>query len=200
MDAAKIHLSAKEIRLAGNTRIILTKNRIMDKTRSLLGHLQSEYRESLVQSELPPELVKSSPKISRGENYKGLPWLVLDYPRRFGVENIFAIRTMFWWGNFFSVTLHLSGEFKEQVEDKLIASFKKLRKEGFSICMNENQWEHHFEKGNYTSLDKIKSKEFEEIIRNKPFIKIAYRLSIGKWDKAKKLLMKHFDLLLRSVS
>ena len=136
MDATKIHLSAKEIQLAGNTRIILTKNRIMEKTRVLLGYLQSEYRESLVQSELPPDLVKSSPKISRGENYKGLPWLVLDYPRRFGAENIFAIRTMFWWGNFFSITLHLSGELKAQVEDKLIASFKSLRKNGFSICMN----------------------------------------------------------------
>ena len=54
-------------------------------------------------------IVQSTPKIAKGENYLQLPYVLLDYPRCFDKENIFAIRTMFWWGNFFSITLHLSG-------------------------------------------------------------------------------------------
>ena len=49
------------------------------------------------------------PKISKGEKYKGLPWVMLDYPRIFGKEDIMAIGTRFWWGHYFSVTLHLKG-------------------------------------------------------------------------------------------
>jgi hypothetical protein len=51
-------------------------------------------------------------KISRGENYQLLPYIILDYPSYFSRNNIFAVRTMFWWGNFFSITLHLSGDHK----------------------------------------------------------------------------------------
>src|SRR5689334_17355874 len=200
MDATKIQLSAKEIKMARNAGIILTKNRIMDKTRIMLGHLQSEYREALVQSNLPPILVQSSPKISRGENYKGLPWMVLDYPRRFGVDNIFAIRSMFWWGNFFSITLHLSGNFKKEAEPKLLSSLKYLRKKGFSLCMNENQWEHHFEKSNYVLLEKLKKKEAEGVIRERDFVKIAFKFPIEKWPKARKILQDRFNDLLTSVS
>ncbi len=34
---------------------------------------------------------------------------MLDYPRAFGRDSIFACRTFFWWGRFFSLTLHLAG-------------------------------------------------------------------------------------------
>ena len=41
---------------------------------------------------LPAEMLFHSPKISKGENYKGLPYVMLDYPRCFGKTDIFAIR------------------------------------------------------------------------------------------------------------
>ena len=55
-------------------------------------------------------LEPASAKISKGENM-GLPWVMLDYPRLFGQEDVLAIRTMFWWGHCFSVTLHLKGRY-----------------------------------------------------------------------------------------
>jgi len=36
-----------------------------------------------------------APKISKGENYEGLPWVILDFPRYFDKENVFAIRCFF---------------------------------------------------------------------------------------------------------
>ena len=38
---------------------------------------------------------------------------MLDYPALFKKDEIFALRTMFWWGNFMSITLLLSGGYKE---------------------------------------------------------------------------------------
>src|SRR5688572_25425075 len=115
MSEAKIRLSAKEAELIGNAEIILTKNAILRKVNELLAVLQQEQRNLIMASAatLPIGVVRSSPKISRGENYKGLPYQVLDHPRVFEQENIAAVRTMFLWGNFFSVTLHLSGNYKK---------------------------------------------------------------------------------------
>ena len=71
--------------LVSSPEIILTKNAILQKIKSFLEALQIKQLEILKQytSKFPEEVLKISPKISRGENYKGLPWLVLDNPRHF---------------------------------------------------------------------------------------------------------------------
>src|SRR5689334_2264068 len=114
MQQTKIQLLPAEMELIASPDIILTKNAILQKIKLFLERLQVKQMDILKDHSprLPAEVLKISPKISRGENYKGLPWLVLDNPRFFQHNNIFAIRTMFWWGNFFSITLHLSGNNK----------------------------------------------------------------------------------------
>jgi hypothetical protein len=137
----------------------------------------------------------SSPKISKGENYKGLPYLILDYPRLFEHENlpdrqagIFAIRTMFWWGNFFSVTLHLSGVYKKEMEEKLIASYNNIKEKNYYCCKNEDPWEHHFEEGNYVPVIEMNKNDFEKIVCEKSFVKLAKKISLQNWDDAESLL------------
>ncbi|HRO70241.1 MAG TPA: hypothetical protein PK951_07675, partial [Chitinophagaceae bacterium] len=85
MDATKIRLSPEEEMLVFRGDWILTKNRVMQKAMQLLGDVQLEQKDLLTTyaSKLPQEIMQSTPKISRGENYKGLPWLMLDYPRLF---------------------------------------------------------------------------------------------------------------------
>src|SRR4030095_4349335 len=148
-----------------------------------------------MQRALPAGINPTSPKISRGENYKGLPWLMLDYPRSFHPSSVFAIRRMFWWGNFFSITLHLSGEHKQSYAKKIIAAFPLLKKKGFSCNAGSEEWEHHFEKENYTPLTKMKRKEFERVVRHGTFIKLANKVSLKKWDKVSVILSRYFQFL-----
>ena len=98
MQQTKIQLLPAEMELVSSPDIILTKNAILQKIKLFLEELQLKQFDILKDyaSQLPQEILKISPKISRGENYKGLPWLVLDNPRFFQHNNIFAIRTMFW--------------------------------------------------------------------------------------------------------
>jgi hypothetical protein len=89
---AKIHLSKWEMNLVKNTEWIFTKRKIMEKAHLLLGRLHADYRQ-IIESELeylPDNFIMAGGKISRGENYKGLPFLILDYPAMFSKENIFA--------------------------------------------------------------------------------------------------------------
>jgi len=197
-DQPKIQLSLLEMELVNNAEWILTKNGIIEKVKQLLTSLQESQKEYLhsIADHFPKEVLKSSPKISKGENYKGLPYLVLDFPRSFDHEKIFAIRTMFWWGNFFSITLQLAGNHKRMFEKKIISSYEILKQKGFFICVHEKQWEHHFESSNYIQIDNYDKDNFTDIIKINPFVKLANKISLEKWDDAQEILMQQFKLLI----
>jgi hypothetical protein len=111
--STKIHLSILETELIQNKEWILTKRKIIEKVYLLFGSTHDSYKEILKNEQLLPEphYKNITGKISKGENYHGLPYVILDYPALFSKEDIFAVRTMFWWGNFFSISLHLSGKY-----------------------------------------------------------------------------------------
>jgi hypothetical protein len=197
---AKIQLSELEKELLSNTSWILTKNDILLKVRSLLAALADEQKKLLDGlSNFPTEITQSSPKISRGENYHGLPYLVLDHPRRFDRENILVIRTFFWWGNFFSTTVQLSGTPKTINESSIAASYTMLKENDYYLCTNDDPWEHHFEENNYTAIKMLSSMDFNKIIRNGQFIKIARKTELAHWDNAEELLLNNFRQLIQML-
>lgn len=202
MDEAKIRLSPKEMDLVKNADWILTKNNILDKVMLLLGELCVEQEKMLEvhRKDLPTEFFEKSAKISKGERYRGLPYLILDYPRVFNKENVFAIRTMFWWGHFFSITLQLSGNYKNVYQKRILKYYDKLKEQQFFIASGENEWEHHFENDYYRSLQDINKEKFEGLILEKPFIKLANNLSLQQWDNMIPLLSKQYGLLLQLIS
>jgi hypothetical protein len=182
MDEAKIQFSPAEMELMNNAGIILTKNRVLQKIRLLLEGIQQEmehlvYQEPAYRSS---EFFQVSPKISKGENYQGLPYLVLDYPRYFDSVNIFAIRTLFWWGNTFSSTLHLAGDQKEGFSSAIEQNFSLLKEQQFSIGLNEYPWQHHFEEDNYRPIADMDEDSFIHYCRQYDHLKIAKQWSL--WD------------------
>jgi hypothetical protein len=198
MDAAKIRLSPEEMALVQNSGWILTKNTILQKAVQLLAGLQEGYSSCLfsLHGKLPAGFIASSPKISRGENYEGLPYRILDYPALFQKENIMAIRTMFWWGNFFSITLHLSGMYKEQFEKEIMAAFDSLSVNEFFICAGTEQWDHRFGADNYTPVSVLHQQQFNTIIAEKNFLKIAAKADVADWEDAAGMLYDRFVMLI----
>ena len=185
MDSAKIGLSPEEMVLVSRTDWILTKNNVLGKVKQLFSEIQSGQHEVLKGfPDVPTQLTESSPKISKGENYRGLPWLVLDYPRLFDKQSFLSIRTLFWWGNFFSTTLHVSGQYKDAYVERIIGSFAYLQQKKFYICINRDEWQHHFEESNYTSIEEMNDSDFERITRNYSFIKLAKKISLDQWNDA----------------
>ena len=78
MNEAKIQLSPEELDLAENGDWILTKNAIIGKVYLLFGNLAEKMRVELDKINWRGTLIKTSPKISKGENYNGLPYVILD--------------------------------------------------------------------------------------------------------------------------
>ena len=195
----KIQLLPAEMELVSSPDIILTKNAILQKIKSFLEALQVRQLDIIKQysSNFPEEVLKITPKISRGENYKGLPWLVLDNPRHFQHNNIFAIRTMFWWGNFFSITLHLSGKYKSDLLNKIAESFSLLKKDDFYIYAGQKEWEHDFDPDFYKKISAATAGELEKIFSQNNFLKLAIKFPIDSLETIEDKLCRNYELLLR---
>jgi len=130
-----VKLSKEELALVSEAGFILTKNRIINKVDDLFRQLSEDFQQR--SKHLPESIISIPPKISKGENYNGLPWVMLDYPRAFSNSDVFAIRCFFWWGNFFSITLQLQGSYK----DMYSTSIKRYLEENYGnwcICIADN--------------------------------------------------------------
>ena len=200
MKETKIQFSQPEMELMHNAEIILTKNKVVEKVKCLLEELQSElvtYSRARFLNVFPnPFLI--TPKISRGENYLGLPYLVLDYPRNFGMEENFAIRTMFWWGKFFSTTLYLSGSYKKAYAAKLEPLYPVLSEKNFYLGVNPDPWVHHFEADNYAPVKETGPEVFSQQLKNLAHLKIASKTSLQDAPGVLKNLLENWKLLANS--
>ena len=199
MQQTKIQFLPAEMELVSSPDIILTKNAILQKIKSFFEEVQMKQLDILKKysSQLPEEVLKISPKISRGENYKGLPWLVLDNPRHFQHNNIFAIRTMFWWGNFFSITLHLSGNNKNDLLKKLTNNVSLLAKNDFYIYDGTKEWEHDIDPGSYKNLSAINEDELQKIFSANNFLKLAVKFTVESLEAIEDKLLRNYELLVK---
>lgn len=199
MQQTKIQFLPAEMELVSSPDIILTKNGILQKVKSFFEEIQIKQQDILkpYSLQLPEEILKISPKISRGENYKGLPWLVLDNPRFFQHNNIFAIRIMFWWGNFFSITLHLSGENKSKTLQKVLPNISTLSKNDFFIYTGQQEWEHDLDPGSYKKISSFTLLELKNIFSEKQFLKLAIKFPIDSFEAIEDKLLRNYELLVK---
>jgi hypothetical protein len=195
MKSSKVQLSDSEIKLFGNADIILTKNHILGQTKALLEEVQQQMQQTAMARWPGAELFTVSPKISRGENYLQMPYLVLDYPRVFGHADVFAIRSFFWWGHFFSSTLHLSGFFAKRFGPKLLAAMPQLAGENYFIQTGPDPWAHFFE-GNYVAIKDLDEQGSKALFGAQGPIKIAAKWPLTDWPFAANHLVKSWERLL----
>ncbi len=186
----KIHLSPLETELINNTDWILAKHAVIKKVYEMFGSLQLIYKDELSNCKFLPEAFDlQNAKITKGENYLQLPYVILDYPAIW--KDIFAIRTMFLWGNFFSITLHLSGNNKERFNAGIDNVYSLSEKNNFFICVSEDEWQHHFYADNYKPVTALSLAD-RDAIKTKRFFKMAKKISLQEWDDAPEFLIKSF--------
>jgi hypothetical protein len=195
-----LEFSKTEYDVITNSDFILTKNRIVKKIYTLYGELADEYKNLLNEysSYLPNEIFSITPKIYKGEQYKGLPYVMLDYPRLFSKTNVFAIRSFFWWGNYFSITLQLSGIYLEKYADNVVDFINDKNNKDWYFGVHESEWEHHFEKDNYIRIYELSKESFANL-KSRGFIKIAKKLSLEGWKIADKFFIEEYKILLQII-
>lgn len=197
----KITLSEDELALVTNADWILTKQLITQKVYALLSAQIPAIRSALLnrQTHLPAAVIQSVPKIYKGESYLQLPYVMLDYPRCFDKEDIFAIRTMFWWANFFSITLHLSGKYKCFLKEDVYKN-ELLKGNNFFVGVNDNQWQHHFNEDNFLPYDKLTTGQQIKSFEKNKFIKLALKFDLQQWSTMDTLLNDGYKKIAALIS
>ncbi len=194
---AKITLSDNELELVCNTEWILTKQRIIQKVYDLYGGLVPQLEESLRsrQPYLPVAIFSRQAKISKGENYLQLPYVMLDYPRCFSGTDVAAIRCFFWWGNYFSVNLQLAGSYLDERRALVQQHFKQLAAQDFSICIADSPWHHHFNPDNFKALKSFSEDAFNSLVQKAAFVKIAKKISLHQWEEVPEFIVNSYEEL-----
>jgi len=193
----KIVLSDKELMLIKDEQWILTKRVIIEKVYEILSRCIISIDEIIVQ---PGEFIfpTERPKIAKGENYLGLPYVTLDYPRYFDKEDILAIRTMFWWARFFSITFHVSGKLKKFFSEKILNDPDRVPGD-FFLCIHPDQWQHHFEPDNYIPISSIPDGHLQLLIDEKDFLKFALKFDLDQIDRIEELLKEGYERIAKLV-
>ncbi|PZX60908.1 hypothetical protein [Hydrotalea sandarakina] len=191
---ANVKLSTAELELVTNIPVILTKNRIINAVQEIFGELSTAYQSCIEKTHGLPDNVKAiSPKIYKGENYEGLPWVMLDYPRYFTRTDELAIRSYFWWGNYFSITLQVSGEFISQFAEGIVRLAKV--QSDWQLMTHEDKWHHIISNSNSTPLQGVQAAQLLQM----PFIKVVKTHPLQQWDMAPAFFTASFETLVKIV-
>ncbi len=116
---------------------------------------------------------------------------MLDYPAVFSKEDVFALRTLFWWGKFLSVSLQLAGKYKTLLAKNAAESIRQNGDAGLFLCIHEDQWHHHFEQDNYRQATVV---DFDDVME-KPFFKIALKYELQDWNNLPSLIPQGYATL-----
>lgn len=185
---ANVSLSPLELELVCNASWIYTKNNIIQKVCQLFGNLSAVYPLVLPQAKLPEEVQASAPKISRGEQYQGLPYVMLDYPRFFTRTDVCAVRTFFWWGHSFSVTLHVKGVYKQQYLPQITNALQQPNFSDAWLYTGTDEWMHHIEDPTWKRAPAVNAAELAAL----PLIKIQFHLPLLQWKESSSFLEEKF--------
>jgi len=171
----------EELSILQDSDFLRKKQQVQQKIWKLLSDSRSQLRPmaSSLQQQLPAGADCRHGKISKGEQYRQLPYLVLDFPRKFTQDDIFTFRTMVWWGHECSCTLHLQGHSAEKYRKTLARALpKSAQRKGLWVGVGETPWEYHFGETNYRPAEEFPQQSLAEHLLQHPFIKLSKQLSL----------------------
>ena len=191
----------KELRYMEDTDFLLTKAEVSRKIRTLLNQTHDQLRHYLAVERFtfPEGTQGRAGKIARGENYRQLPYMMLDYPRKFTQDDVFALRTMFWWGHFFSVTFQLGGTSWHRYQSAAMRNSGELTDASVSLCVSEDPWQHHRDASYYRPTYEMDTEQVRNRLGQQDFLKLAIFLPLNEWSSLPDQALAFFQRMIRLI-
>ncbi len=191
MQNSSFKLTNKEFELILDTEYPLLKKNAIDKIQAHLHELGAQLiANTLITRPLPAK----SFKISKGENYLNLPYLVLDLPKIGGNHFPILCRTLFWWGKYFSFNVFI----RKEIYD--MASFEKKLKicdsDGIHLLLSDKIWQQDLDTEDYNQV----SKWPENIITEGPYLKLSIKHPIEEIDTLFEKATYYYGLILSCLN
>lgn len=170
-----IRLDPVEAALLQNTGLFEIKRRTTQKLYMAFESLRLRLKDTAEELHLvlPEEVAAISAKISRGEQYQGCPWVMLDHHRYFQGEDMFAFRIMAWFGHYFSAHYILGGRYVSLMQGRLIP--EKFGEVVF-FCLHPDPWEHAPDEPGYRPLHLLTQEDMQAHITATCFLKLSIKI------------------------
>ena len=99
---------------------------------------------------------------------------------------------MFWWGNFFSATLHIEGIALNYYRNSITINLDKLLEKNVYIGIGDTPWQYHYEDDNYIPLNEA----HRDFINNCKFLKLSKKIELIRWNDVPEFSTNFFELVL----
>lgn len=166
------------------------KTQVDKSINALLYRFQEELSLNLSEGQflLPGKLSKSLIKVNKGNNHKEFPFQVVDFPASLGQEDLFTFRSVVWYANFFSFSLILKGQPKENY----LSQIHRLTGKDYALTYGEKVWETDFS-SETTLLLKDKSLDYlSNLIKASDTVKIFKSYNLNQIGDFERLGMESF--------
>jgi len=184
-------LTNKEFELILGTEYPLLKKNAIEK---IQAHLH-ELGEQLIKNQLITRpLPTTSYKISKGENYLNLPYLVLDLPKIDGNHFPILCRTLFWWGKYFSFNVFIRKDAYDMVSFE--KKIKSQSMKGIHVLQSDKIWQQDLDTEDYNQV----SKWPENIITEGPYLKLSIKHPIEEIDTLFEKATYYYGLILSCLN
>ncbi|MFN6946492.1 MAG: hypothetical protein ACK4ND_16210, partial [Cytophagaceae bacterium] len=139
-----------------------------------------------------PFPIKKTTKISKGENYRNLPYLVLDFPSYYQKNGFCMFRSLFLWGYGFSVELVISGDILARFKDQVYHNLRLIKENDYFICHGPTPWNYYYETDNYIPLGNVSDEKLYELIHKREFVKLGTFMPLECADELERFIYKNF--------
>ncbi len=191
MQNSSFKLTNKEFELILGTEYPLLKKNAIEK---IQAHLH-ELGEQLIKNQLITRpLPTTSYKISKGENYLNLPYLVLDLPKIDGNHFPILCRTLFWWGKYFSFNVFIRKDAYDMVSFE--KKIKSQSMKGIHVLQSDKIWQQDLDTEDYNQV----SKWPENIITEGPYLKLSIKHPIEEIDTLFEKATYYYGLILSCLN
>jgi hypothetical protein len=181
MRNSEIKLTKEELDFSASTRYPLLKHSIVTRINTRFELLGEILRRELEPYHLPGD---NSFKITRGDNYRLMPYLILDYPRISSKEFPVLFRTMFWWGHFYSLNMLVRNDFvnsREFIGTLQGSGLKKLK-----LFTGNDLWEQDLDLDAFVSLKTCDLESLGGKDRLLAYTRIGKKVTFGRQEKLEK--------------
>jgi hypothetical protein len=198
---SKLMLSADELLFLKQTETFILKTAITQKVYDFLGKLKVQLQLINEQNQFifPEGTDTITGKISKGENYKGYPYIILDFPRLFSKEDIFSVRVMLWWGKYWSLHLHLSGKSWQHHLNNVILNLNVLVNKEIYISVINDEWNYEISETNFCHVNSSNFLMLTEKIKRQNFFRMASYTSIES-HFPEEWILKQYCLMMQLFS
>jgi hypothetical protein len=183
MKHSKLEFSPQQLSLLTDTHVWNERRRLAEQIGEWMGDMLLQLKQShqgVFEKVVPMTALNG--KITKGDNYNGFPYLLLDYPNYFAKDEIVSVRNLIWFGNDFHCTFHLRGKLIHNVMHQL----SRITSDEVFICTAPEEWIHHIEAQHWTTVNKLSS-SLREQIETQGWLKLGVKLEIDKpetWTNA----------------